>query len=476
METIAAIATAPGRAAIAVVRASGPDVTRLMQRLFGGPLPERRPSLRWLHHPDSGERLDQVVATYHPGPASYTGEDVLELSGHGGALAPQRVLEAVQAAGARPARPGEFTRRAYLNGKLDLLQAEAILDLVDGRSEALHRAAIHQLERGLSRRIEGLRDAVVRAEALMVYEIDFPEEDEGPVPAERIDAAAGDVVARIDQLLETAAEGELLREGVLTVIAGRPNAGKSSLFNALLGVERAIVTEEPGTTRDAVEAVASLGGYPFRLVDTAGLRETEERVERIGIEVARRYLADADLVLFCAEAGRDLDDGERRFLREVDAPTFLVRTKADLHGGPSAADHVRPTAADGPASPDGDPPPVARAGPHEVTDDGRPSVDVSVVSGAGLAELRDRLVSATFAGATRSAGEAPLVTRRRHARQLRAARDEVEAFLGARREGLAPEVAATHLRSAAQALEELLGVVGPEDLLGAVFSEFCIGK
>ncbi len=308
METIAAISTAPGRSALAVVRLSGDGIAQIVERTLGEALSARRPTLRWLTHPETRERVDQVLATFFPAPDSYTGEDLLELSCHGGALAPQLVLDAVFAADARPAEPGEFTRRAYLNGKLDLLQAEAILDLVDGRSRAQHRAAVHQLDRGLSRRIEEVREAIIHAEALLVYEIDFPEEDEGPLPAGRIDSAATDVLDRIDRLLETAAEGELLREGALTVIAGRPNAGKSSLFNALCGFERVIVTEEPGTTRDAIEAVVSLGGYPFRLVDTAGLRESAVHIERIGIEVARRYLADADVVLFCVEAGRSLTE------------------------------------------------------------------------------------------------------------------------------------------------------------------------
>lgn len=451
METIAAISTAPGRAAIALVRASGSDVTKLMARLFGNALSERQPTLRSLKHPESDAPVDRVVATYYPAPRSYTGEDVLEVSCHGGALSPQLVLEAVQAAGARQAEAGEFTRRAYLNGKLDLLQAEAILDLVDGRSAVMHRAALHQLERGLSRRIEELREALIRCEALLVYEIDFPEEDEGPVPPEQIDEAAADVVARIDRLLDTAAEGELLREGALTVIAGRPNAGKSSLFNALCGIERAIVTEEPGTTRDALEAVVSLGGFPFRLVDTAGLRDVSRRVEQMGIEVARRYLAKADLVLFCAEAGRPLAAEEISFLRaEADGATFLVRTKTDL--APLAGE-----------------PPGGSFGEFAAT-------EVSVVTGEGLGQLRDRLVSVAFSGTLAMEAEAPLVTRQRHVRGLRGAREELSEFLGARTRGVAAEVAATHLRAAAHALEELLGVIGPDDLLARVFADFCIGK
>lgn len=451
METIAAIATAQGRSAIAVVRLSGPKVPVLVERLLGGALAPRCPALRWLRHPSTGERVDRVLATFFPAPKSYTGEDMLELGCHGGPLGPQLALDALLAAGACQAEPGEFTRRAYLNGKLDLLQAEAILDLVDGRSAAQHRAALHQLDRGLSRRIEELREAVIRCEALLAYDIDFPEEDDGSVAPAQIDAAARDVKARIDRLLEMAGEGELLREGALTVIAGRPNVGKSSLFNALCGFERAIVTEEPGTTRDAVEAVVSLGGYPFRLVDTAGLRVAVGPVERIGIEVARRYMATADVLLFCVDAGRPLAADEVEFLGAVETEAVvLVGTKLDLLERRASA-----------------------AWPAE----GRRTTQVSVstVTGEGLNELRDLLIEAVFAGSQRT-GETPLVTRRRHARALQQAGGEVSAFLDVHGSGQAPEIAATHLRSAAEALEELLGVIAPDDLLAQVFAEFCIGK
>ncbi|MGD8700318.1 MAG: tRNA uridine-5-carboxymethylaminomethyl(34) synthesis GTPase MnmE [Gemmatimonadales bacterium] len=452
MDTIAAIATAPGRSAIAIIRVTGPRVPGMVDRILGGTLPARSPVLRWLTHPSTEDRVDRVLATRFPAPRSYTGEDMLELSCHGGPLNPQLVLDAVLAAGARQAEPGEFTRRAYLNGKLDLLQAEAILDLVDGRSAAQHRAALHQLDRGLSRRIEQLREAVIRCESMLAYEIDFPEEDDGPIAPQSIDDAAREVGTRIDRLLETAAEGELLREGALTVIAGRPNAGKSSLFNALCGFERAIVTEEPGTTRDAVEAVVSLGGYPFRLVDTAGLRATEKPVERIGIEVARRYVASADVLLFCVEADRSLEVDEIEFIRGVETrAVVVVRTKADR-----VVDGGRP----GPQAE------AMRA----------PQLLSSTLTGEGLGQLRDLLVEAVFSGDIRRQAEAPLVTRERHARQLRHARAEVTSFLDARNRGLAPEVAATHLRSVAQALEELLGVIAPEELLAHVFAEFCIGK
>jgi tRNA modification GTPase len=450
LDTIAAIATAPGRGAVALLRVSGPAAVAMARRVA----PElgdvaRVQRLSALRHPETGELLDRGLVTVFPAPGSYTGEETVEIATHGGFLTPQLVLDALLAAGCRPAEPGEFTRRAYLNGKLDLLQAEAVLDLIDGRSRALHRAAIHQMERGLSLRIEELRAAIIGAEALIVYSIDFPEEDEPPVPPARIRAAVEDVLARIGRLLETAPEGELLREGALTVLAGRPNSGKSSLFNALLGTERAIVTDVPGTTRDAVEATLSIDGYPFRLADTAGLRETADQVEWIGIEVARRYLAAADLVLFCVEAGRETGPDEAAFLAELDPErTLLVRTKADLLPSPPPSSPV-PTV----------------EGLH-----------VSAHDSAGLEELRRVLLAKAFGGILGEPGEAPLVTRERHARALRTARDEVRGFLDAQDTGVPMEYAATHLRAAAGALEDLVGAVTVDDILERVFGDFCVGK
>ncbi|HVG44118.1 MAG TPA: tRNA uridine-5-carboxymethylaminomethyl(34) synthesis GTPase MnmE [Longimicrobium sp.] len=455
-DTIAAIATPHGRGAVALLRVSGPGAFDILRRIASvDDVEPRVQRLVALRHPESGELLDRALVVHFPAPASYTGEDTVEISTHGGVLIPQLVLDAMLAAGARAAEPGEFTRRAYLNGKLDLLQAEAVADLIDGRSRALHRAAVHQMERGLSRRIQELRASIIHAESLIAYSIDFPEEDEPPVPPERIHAAAADVLARIDALLATAPEGELLREGALTVLAGRPNSGKSSLFNALLGAERAIVTEIPGTTRDALEAQASVDGYPFRLVDTAGLRETADRVEGIGIEFARRYLAAADLVLFCVEAGRTLQEDEREFLRGRDpGRTLVVRTKADLLG-----DVGRMTA-------DGETDAIA----------GIPSVTVAAVEGTGITELRAALLRMAFGHVLADPGEAPVVTRERHARALRRARDELAEFLAALAGRVPMEFAATHLRAAAGALEDLIGAVTVDDVLDRVFGDFCVGK
>ena len=451
-DPIVALATPPGRSAIALIRLSGKGAFEVAARALHPFHPDPPRTVRRVHvvHPATGAPVDEALAACFRGPRSYTGEDLVELSTHGGLLVPAAAVAALVAAGARPARPGEFTRRAVLNGKLDLLQAEATADLIDAGSPAQARRALHQLDRGLSTRLDELRTELLELEALIAYEIDFPDEDEGPVAPERVVRAWQVARDRIARLLDTAPEGERLREGALLVIAGRPNAGKSSLFNALLGTERAIVTEIPGTTRDAVEAHAVLEGFPFRLVDTAGLRESDDRVERLGIEVSRKYLAAADLVLFCEdnrETGKGKGGGDARdeFLAQVSAPVVFVRTKSDLEA-PS----------DGPTV--------------------RPSVAVSVVTGEGLAELKRRLAEVAFGRLLVLGDVEPVVTRARHRSALQRALGEVEAFHAARESGVDAAAAATHLRAAVGALDDLIGVVTPDDVLDRVFASFCVGK
>ena len=385
-----------------------------------------------LMHPDSREPIDDVLAVCFPAPHSYTGDDLIEISTHGGLIVPAAALAALVAAGARPAAAGEFTRRAVLNGKMDLLQAEATADLIDAGSPVQRRRALQQLERGLSGRLDGLRGEILELEALIAYDIDFPEEDEGPVSPQRVRGAWDVVRGRVADLLKTAPEGERLREGALLVIAGRPNAGKSSLFNALLGTERAIVTEIPGTTRDAIEAHAVIEGFPFRIVDTAGLRDSDERIERLGIEVSKKYLAAADLVLFCEERH---DASRAPFLAEVSAPVVVVRTKADVSG-----------------------------------------VGVSAVTGQGMAELRRRLAEVAFGKLLALGDVEPVVTRARHRTALERALVELDAFWSARMAGVDAAATATHLRAAVLALDELIGAVTPEDVLDRVFAAFCVGK
>lgn len=442
-DPIAAPATAPGRSALAVVRCSGTgifDVVRRVVRPFTIE-PGRTAHLTGFYT-TGGALIDRGLCTAFPGPASYTGEDMVELSCHGGLLVPTELLAALYHSGARPARPGEFTFRAVLNGKLDLLQAEAVGDLIDATAPHQGRMALRQMEGGLSRRLDGLREDLIGLLALLDYDVDFPDEDDGPVSREEVLARAGACQADLDRLIATAPTGERLREGALVVIAGPPNAGKSSLFNALLGTNRALVTELPGTTRDTIEAFTALEGWPVRLADTAGLWEAPDRLDRLGVEVSRRYLGAADLLLACVPAGEEPSEEMQRLTDRGDA--ILVRTKADL---------------------DGEDIPSARRG-----------IFVSVVTGRGLDLLRREIVDRIFAGGA-TADLEPVLTRERHRIALVRARES----LGAAREILGTEggdavLAAHHVRTGIAALDELVGVVDPDEVLGRIFSQFCVGK
>jgi len=441
-DTIAAIATAPGRAALAIVRLSGPDalaIGRKMARPW--PAEPRHATLARIVD-GNGARLDEAVVIHYRAPASFTGENAVEITCHGGPVVAATIVAAMVAAGARPAEAGEFTRRAVLNGRLDLLQAEAVGDLVEAASRPAQQVALTQLDGGLSRRIAALRDAILGLEALSAYDIDFPEEDDGPVPAERIAARAREVLGELEMLLATAPLGEVVRDGATVVIAGAPNVGKSSLFNALLGRRRAIVTDTPGTTRDALEAVTEADGWPVRLVDTAGLRDATETVERLGIEVSREYLGRADLVLVCGESPEQLRLARTAMAGSSPAPTLDVLTKADLQ---------RATAAD--------------------------AVRVSAETGEGLPDLVAAIAARlrSSKGALRT--DAPLVTRERHRVALQHACAELQAFAEAwEQRSLPAVVAAVHLRDATRHLEELIGAVDIEDVLERVFSSFCVGK
>ncbi len=438
-DPIAALATPAGRSALAVIRVSGDgafDVAGRVIRAFRTDRP--RVALLATFHAASGGPVDRGLYTVYPRPHSYTGEDMVELSCHGGLLAPSGVLAALHSAGSRAAAPGEFTRRAVLNGKLDLVQAEAVGDLIDALAPAQATAALHQLDGGLSRRLSELREALIDVEALLGYEIDFPGEDDGPLPPGRIAERLDGVRAGIESLVTGAASGQRLREGASLVLAGRPNAGKSSLFNALLGADRALVTEVPGTTRDAIEAHTDFLGWPVRLIDTAGLWDSADRIDRMGVEMSRRYLSAADLVMLCVETGREIGGDEAAITAAL--PTLVVRTKADLHTG-SAAD-----------------------------------LAVSVVSGAGLGELRRTAAERVFGERLAFADIEPGLTRERHRTALRRAGAALEQALPHLEPSGDAVLAAHQVREATAALDELLGVVDVEEVLSRIFGSFCVGK
>jgi tRNA modification GTPase len=426
-DTIFALASGAGRAAIAIMRISGQGTAPLLAALCGGaPPPPRRAGLRRLRGQD-GEVLDRALVLSLPGPGSYTGEDCAELHLHGGQAVIDAVADALVALGARPAEPGEFTRRAFLNGRMDLTEAEGVADLIEAETQAQRRQALRQTEGALSQRLAGWADRLRHLLAGQEALIDFPDEDLPPEVQARVVAEIDALGAEMAAELDGGRHGERLREGLVFVVSGAPNVGKSSLVNALASRDIAIVSPVPGTTRDALETRVVLGGVPVTLVDTAGLREAEDGIEAEGVRRARARAQAADLVMAVMVAGETvpvLADG-----------AILIANKTDLGG----------------ALPSG-------------------GIGVSAVTGAGLPALRDVLAERARA-LTERQGPPPL-TRARH----RAALTEATECLTAARAAAWPELRAEDLRLALRAIGRITGHVGVEDILDTLFARFCIGK
>jgi tRNA modification GTPase len=427
-DTIAAIATPGGRGGIGVVRISGPEVPRIARALLG-----RLPEPRVATFGSLGD-VDQGIALYFPAPGSYTGEPVLELQGHGGPVVMQALLAACLEAGARLAEPGEFTRRAFLEGKLDLAQAEAVADLIDAASREAARSALRSLSGAFSEAIATLQARLVELRALTEAMLDFPEEELDTLHRDDAAARLGEVRRALEAVLARSREGSLLRSGIHVVLAGRPNVGKSSLLNRLAGDDRAIVTPVPGTTRDTLREPVQIDGVPLVLVDTAGLRASTDLVERLGIERTQRELERADLVLAVYDATQGRDELER--LPRA-AARIEVYNKLDLVPG-----FVPPSGA----------------------------LAVSAESGEGLDRLRRAILEA--AGWS-SSGEPVFLARERHLRALEKARGHLDA---AAKEARRWEFFAEELRLAHRALGTITGEFTADDLLGEIFARFCIGK
>ena len=441
--TIAALATAPGRAAVAIVRLSGPDALGIARRLTGAEPPARY-AQRCRFRSPSGELIDDGIALYFPGPHSYTGEDVVELHGHGGSVVSDWMLESVYACGARPAEPGEFTLRAFLNGKLDLSQAEAVADLIDSGSRAAARAAARSLTGRFSAAVSRAQDLLTGVRTQTEAWLDFPDEDLDAGATGELQARLESVVTELRGLLGEAEQGVALRDGLSIAIAGPPNAGKSSLLNRLAGYDAAIVTAIPGTTRDLLRERLILGGMPATVVDTAGLRDAADPIEAEGLRRAGREFARADRILWVVDIREGLSAAAGMRARlESDAAITIVANKVDLL--------------------------ERRAG--TLTHESLPVIEISALTGEGVETLVAHLQAcAGWEGEAQGSFSA----RRRHLSALERA---AEHLLGASRElPSAPELAAEEMRAAQSALSELTGEFTSDDLLGEIFSSFCIGK
>ncbi|MDD2421018.1 MAG: tRNA uridine-5-carboxymethylaminomethyl(34) synthesis GTPase MnmE [Heliobacteriaceae bacterium] len=469
-DTIAAIATPIGDGGIGIVRLSGPDVKAVVNKMFRprykGNIEEW--STHTLHlglviHPDNGRVIDEVLLAWMQGPRTYTTEDVAEFHCHGGSVPLRETFEAVLRAGTRPAMPGEFAKRAFLGGRLDLAQAEAIIDVVQAKTSEGLGVAVAQLAGGLSQRVGKISQMLLGVIAHLEAVIDFPEEDLPPVIEESLKKTLEETVGDLKSLIRTARTGRVLREGWRTVIIGRPNVGKSSLLNTLLDEQRAIVTELPGTTRDAIEEMIDLGGIPLKLVDTAGIRETDDVIERIGVEKSLAYVEKADLVLLMLDGSELLTSDDLRLLELLgNRPAIVLINKIDL--------------------------PQQRLDREQLGEyvAGQPVIPVSVKENKGLEALTGAIRQLVFggdngqvkanAGLDLVASRQEMVTRVRHKEALERALAYIESGLTGLSAGAEADFLTIDLRGAWEALGEITGETVDGAVLDRIFAEFCIGK
>ncbi|MCB1279340.1 tRNA uridine-5-carboxymethylaminomethyl(34) synthesis GTPase MnmE [Prosthecobacter sp.] len=444
-DTIAAISTSMGEAAISVVRMSGPQALRIAAQAFKLPLKLTPRFAHLVSAIDSaGGPIDHGLLLHFKGPASYTGEDVIEFHGHGGVLVTQRVLERLLACGARSAEPGEFTQRAFLNGKMDLTQAEAVMDLIHAQSTLALRAANEQLGGAIGREAQAMQQEIIPVLAHIEAYIDFPEEDISPETGADLLKRIDSVIERAQKLIATSEQGRILRHGARTVISGAPNVGKSSLLNVLLGFERAIVSPTAGTTRDTIEEIIQVHGIPLRLVDTAGLRESSDDIERVGIQRTERELDRADLVIEVVDGSSPRNPARLTLSPELASRRILVLNKADLGIHPSWSAEPK-------------------------------AIPLSCLNGEGIEPLRDA-IREVIAHAGPLAADHPIAINARHKAAFERSAERLRAARAALERNEAPEFIALEIREALQALGDVIGQVDVERILDVIFSTFCIGK
>ncbi len=450
IDTIAAIATATGRGGVGIIRVSGPKARQVAERLTAMSLQPRHAHYCEFVAADGGV-LDRGIALFFPGPHSFTGEDVLELQGHGGPVILDLLLTEITRLGVRLARPGEFSERAFLNDKLDLAQAEAIADLIDATNEQAARNALHSLQGAFSNRIHELVEALVNLRIYVEASIDFPEEEIDFLSDGRVARDLDHIIQKLDAVFKEARQGALIREGMRVVIAGRPNAGKSSLLNALSGRESAIVTSIEGTTRDVLREHIHIDGMPLHIIDTAGLRESPDEVEQIGIQRAWQEIQQADRILLLVDSRQSMETDPAKiwpdFIARLQHPEklTLIRNKIDLTGEEAGLFNL----------------------------DGQLHLNISAAKGSGINLLKDHLKAVMGFMQT---GEGGFTARRRHLDALERARQFLLAGQGQLQGYAAGELLAEDLRQAQNALGEITGEFTPDDLLGKIFSSFCIGK
>ncbi|MGL4731355.1 MAG: tRNA uridine-5-carboxymethylaminomethyl(34) synthesis GTPase MnmE [Clostridium sp.] len=454
-DTIAAVATSIGEGGVSIIRVSGEKALNIVSKIFEGKNGKKLDdiktyTMRYGHIiNENSEHIDEVIVSYMKGPRSFTAEDVVEINCHGGVVATNRVMQEVLRAGARFAEPGEFTKRAFLNGRIDLSQAEAIVDIINAKTELSMKSALMQSEGGISREINALRGELLQTIAHIEATVDYPEDDLEEVTAEGSVKTLKIMLEKIEELLMSADEGKILREGLNTVIVGKPNVGKSSLLNALTKENRAIVTDIPGTTRDVIEEYINISGVPIKIVDTAGIRETEDVVEKIGVEKSKEKINQADLIILILDSSREIDEEDKEIINYIlDKKYIVLLNKLDLDNKINKDD-------------------ISEFDPNYV-------FEISAKTGKNIDTVKDCIKELFFKGEV--SNDDIIITNTRHKEALYRAKENIENAIDTLENTFAIDLASIDIRNAWSDLGKITGNTLEEDIIDKIFSEFCLGK
>lgn len=454
-DTIAAIATFPGNAGINIIRVSGDNSLNIAEKIFKNKNEKSNIKFkpRYLHYghivDKEGKIIDEVLMSYMKGPNTYTREDIIEINCHGGIISAKKILEAVLGHECRLAERGEFTKRAFLNGRIDLTQAEAVIDIINSKTDSSHEISMNHLEGRLSKEINEIINKIMEILANIEVNIDFPEYDEDEITINNVKELSENIINKIDRLIKTADTGKIFKEGIKTVILGKPNVGKSSLMNFLLNENRAIVTEVPGTTRDTIEEYVNIKGVPLRIVDTAGIRETEDKVEKIGVEKALQKVDEADLVIMLFDSSRELEDEDEKILDYIkNKKVIYIKNKLDLETKLDLSN-------------------------YEVIE--REAINISVLKNQGLDEIIDKISKMFFEGRINVSDEL-IINNLRHKNLLIKARQSLEEVLNSINQDMTIDFIEIDLKQAMESLGLIVGKTVSDDLMEKIFNEFCIGK
>lgn len=454
-DTIAAVATTVGEGGVSIIRVSGDNSLKIVSSIFEGKNKRRLDdiksyTMRYGHIVDKDKNhIDEVIVSYMKGPRSFTAEDVVEINCHGGVIATNRVMQEVLKAGARMAEPGEFSKRAFLNGRIDLSQAEAIIDIINAKTELSMKSALMQSEGGISKEIEVLRNDLLSTIAHIEATVDYPEDDLEEVTADMAVMKLNEVLLTINNLLDTADEGKILREGLNTVIVGKPNVGKSSLLNALTKENRAIVTDIPGTTRDVIEEYINISGVPIKIIDTAGIRETEDLVEKIGVEKSKEKINEADLIILILDNSRAIEEEDKEIIEHIKDKKYIVLlNKIDLDGKINKDDLI------------------------SLNSDY--IFNVSIKTGENIEKIKECIKELFFKGEI--ATNDIIITNTRHKEALFRAKENIESSIDALKNTFAIDLASIDIRNAWTILGKITGNTLEENIIDKIFSEFCLGK